>query len=298
MANELSRSKSLGARTMYAAMQALKDNGHQLPFVHILEEVKKRVHFNEWELERYESSGAVRWQTVMTFHSIGYVKAGYIVKKKGIWYLTPEGVEDIKLGDIGMMEKTKAAYRAWKLTRDENSESEEPFEQGDLEQSVSLYEIEQIEQKSIEGLKQYIDKKNAYEFQDLVAALLRAMGYFTPFIAPPGKDGGVDIQAYRDPLGTVTPRIKIQVKHKVAAAKVQEMRQLIGLLQRDGDVGIFVSTAGFTPDAVSTARSSHVHIELIDLDRFINLWQEFYQKLSDEDKQLLPLRILYFLDKT
>ena len=41
-------------------------------------------------------------------------------------------------------------------------------------------------------------KKNPYEFQDLVAALLRAMGYYTPFIAPKGKDGGVDIIAYRD----------------------------------------------------------------------------------------------------
>jgi len=123
------------------------------------------------------------------------------------------------------------------------------------------------------------------------------MGYFTPFVAPPGKDGGVDIQAYRDPLGTVSPRIKVQVKHKAAAASVQEMRQLIGLLQKDGDVGIFISTAGFTPDAVNGARSSHVHVELIDFDRFITLWQEFYQKLTDEDKSLLPLRIVYFIDQ-
>lgn len=31
--------------------------------------------------------------------------------------------------------------------------------------------------------------------------LPRAMDYYTPFIAPKGKDGGIDIIAYLDPLG-------------------------------------------------------------------------------------------------
>jgi restriction system protein len=67
------------------------------------------------------------------------------------------------------------------------------------------------------------------------------------------------------------------------------------LLQKDGDVGIFVSSNGFTSDAKTTARSSHVHVELIDFGRFISLWQEFYHKLTDEDKAKLPLRAVYFL---
>jgi len=151
-----------------------------------------------------------------------------------------------------------------------------------------------MEQLAIEGLKRQINLKNPYEFQDLVAALLRAMGYYTPFIAPHGKDGGVDIIAYRDPLGVVSPRIKVQVKHKDSSASVQEVRQLMGLLQKDGDAGIFVSSGGFTPDAKATARSSHVHVELIDLERFIALWQQFYGKLTDDDKSFLPLTAIYF----
>src|ERR1019366_5638666 len=50
-----------------------------------------------------------------------------------------------------------------------------------------------------------------------------------------------------------------------------------------------LSPAGFTPDARNEARRSHVHVELIDLDRFIGLWQDFYDKLKEEDKSLLPL---------
>lgn len=147
---------------------------------------------------------------------------------------------------------------------------------------------------AIEGLKKQIGFKNPYEFQELVAAVLRGMGYYTPFVAPQGKDGGVDVIAYRDPLGTVSPRIKVQAKHGGTSASVQQVRQLMGLLQKDGDVGMFVSSAGFTPDAKTTARGSHVHVELIDLDRFIALWQEFYPKLSDDDRALLPLVPIYF----
>lgn len=147
---------------------------------------------------------------------------------------------------------------------------------------------------AIEGLKKQIGLKNPYEFQELIAALLRGMGYYTPFVAPQGKDGGIDVIAYRDPLGTVSPRIKVQIKHRGHMASVQEVRQLMGLLQKDGDVGMFVSSGGFTPDAKTTARGSHVHVELIDLDRFIALWQEFYAKLADEDKAFLPLVPIYF----
>lgn len=52
---------------------------------------------------------------------------------------------------------------------------------------------------------------------------------------------------------------------------------------------------GFTSDAKIAARDSHIHVELIDLTRFIELWQDFYGKLDDEDKALLPLRPVYFL---
>ena len=163
------------------------------------------------------------------------------------------------------------------------------------EQGAKPPSYDDIEQRAIEGLQQYINAKNAYEFQDLVAALLRGMGYYTPFVAPKGKDGGVDVIAYRDPLGTQSPRIQVQIKHKEAGASVQEVRQLMGLLQKEGDVGMFVSTSGFSPDARAAARGSHIHVELVDLNRFISLWQEFYDKLKDEDKNLLPLHPIYFL---
>jgi restriction system protein len=138
--------------------------------------------------------------------------------------------------------------------------------------------------------------KNPYDFQDLVAALLRAMKYHTPFISPKGKDGGLDIIAYNDPLGATTPRLKIQVKHRPDSyIPVDDIRSLTGLLNKDGDIGLFVTSGSFSPEAQRSARESHRHIRLLDIDNFIELWQEFYDKLSDDDKNMLPLHSINFL---
>jgi restriction system protein len=295
--DKLSRSRELASKVIFAALQILNEKGGQAPGREVLSEVEKRVTLDDWAKATYEKSGYIRWQSILHFFSIDCIKAGYLVKKKGVWYLTPEGENSLKLGEVALLNAATAAYREWRSEIQPNDvvEDQDESDEGQQGQEATIHEIEQL---AIEGLKKQISHKNPYEFQELAAALLRGMGYYTPFVAPKGKDGGVDVIAYRDPLGTVTPRIKVQIKHREASATVQEIRQLMGLLQKDGDVGMFVSSGGFTPDAKTTARSSHVHVELVDQDRFITLWQEFYPKLADEDKALLPLMSIYFYAPT
>jgi restriction system protein len=287
---KLSPSRALAAKVIYAALSILRDQGKEMPGRDLVNKVEKAVDLDDWAMARYEKTGYVRWESILHFFSIDCVKAGYLVKKKGVWYLTPEGEEALKLGPEKLLDVAGAAYDKWR--------AEQPEPPDDLltqETPGQAVAYDEIEQRAIEGLENYINAKNPYEFQDLAAALLRGMGYYTPFVAPKGKDGGVDVIAYRDPLGTESPRIQVQIKHRESTAAVQEVRQLMGLLQKEGDVGIFISTGGFSSDARAAARGSHIHVELIDLNRFIGLWQEFYDKLTDADKSLLPLRPIYFL---
>jgi restriction system protein len=303
MSKPLSPSKQLAAKLIHAALRVLVQKGGEAAGRDVMDEIEKSVELDSWAKAVYEKSGYTRWKSILHFYTIDLIKAGYLIKKQGIWYVTPEGEAAIKLGEVGLITAATTAYKNWsnanpkitniKTVNVDVDDIDEEDQQGEQAQEATLQQMEQL---AIDGLRQQINSKNAYEMQDLAAALLRGMGYYTPFVAPKGKDGGIDVIAYKDPLGVVSPRIKIQIKHRESTATVQEIRELMGLLQKENDVGMFISTGGFTSDAKTTARTSHVHVELVGLDRFIGLWQEFYPKLNDEDKNRLRLRPIYFYD--
>lgn len=297
MKDKLSPSSTTGMKTTFAALSILQENGGEMAAADVYERISKRVQFDSWALETY-SSGAIRWRSMLSFYSIDLVKAGFLLKRKGVWVLTPEGEKALARGEQAFFKSATEGYRTWKAAKssDPTEVAQEVEGEGEIGSRADEMRLDEIEALALDGLKSHIEALGPYEFQDLAAALLRGMGYYTPFIAPRGKDGGMDIVAYRDPLGTLAPRIKIQIKHRLnTTASVPELRQLMGILQKDGDVGIFIFSGGFTSDAKSAARGANVHVELIDLERLISLWREFYHKLTDEDKNRLPLLPIYFV---
>jgi len=295
----LARSNQTALRTVITALKILKDAGGTLPGREVMTKMKETLTFSDWEKETYEKTGYVRWESIFYFYSINVTKAGYLLKNKRIWYLTEEGEKALKMAPLEFYNSVNTAYKKWESenkAKVEVKEDEEAVEEFTNEGQLQRATIEQLEIQAIEGIKEYINQKNAYEFQDLVAALLRAMKYYTPFIAPKGRDGGIDVVAYHDPLGASEPRIKIQVKHRPdSAVPVNDIRSLVGLLNKTGDIGLFVTSGRFTPDAERFARDSHIHVRLIDVDSFIQLWQQFYDALTDEEKNWLPLHKIHFL---
>ncbi len=290
MARRPSKSKEVAQKTVYAAMKILKENGGEMTGSEVIDKVRETVEFSDWEKERYEKTGYIRWESILHFYTIDCAKAGFLRKSKGVWYLTDEGEKAIDLGPEKLLEKAQQAYKKWKARQDKEKDVEGADNQS---QQANL---DKYEEEAIAGIRNHLASKNPYEFQDMVAALLRAMGYYTPHVASRGKDGGIDIIAYGDPLGTREPRIKVQVKHRPdASIAVDDIRQLLGLLSRSGDVGLFVTSGRYTSEAEKSARESHKHIELINFQRFITLWQEHYNKFDDETKNMLPLQAIYFL---
>ena len=293
MKNEYSKSHITAAKCMHAALSILKKNGGEMPSHQLMNEVEKSIELTPWDLE-VTSHGGIRWQNIYHFSSVDYVKAGYIIKKNGSWYITPEGEKALAMPPEEMHTIAHTAYRQWKHTRPIPTKAEDEDEEFN-EEKETILNLEELEERALSGIREYIRKKNPYEFQDLVAALLRAMDYHTPFVAPRGKDGGVDVIAYVDPLGAKTPRIKVQVKHYPDnPIGVKEIRSLVGIL-RDGDIGLFVTSGSFSPSAKQEAITSKEYVKLIDGDEFITLWQQYYAKMTDDDKNLLPLQRIAFL---
>ena len=107
-----------------------------------------------------------------------------------------------------------------------------------------------------------------------------------------------DIVAFTDPLGASGPRIKVQVKRRQDTLRVHEVRAFMAV-PGTNDVGIFVTTGRFTPDAMEEVRGQEVRrLQLIDGDAFIDLWIEHYGAVPEPAKQLLPLKPIYYIAST
>ena len=128
--------------------------------------------------------------------------------------------------------------------------------------------------------------------QEMVAGVLRAMGYKTR-VASPGPDRGVDIIASPDGLGLEQPRIRVEVKHRGGAIGAQQLRSFIGGLTQS-DRGLYVSTGGFTREARYEAERSNVPVTLIDIDELAELLISNYDNVDSETKALIPLVKLYW----
>jgi len=294
----LSPSRQTAVKVIYEAFKILKSAGGSMPGKEVVNKVRESVELSEWEKEIYEKTGYVRWESILHFFTIDTMKAGYLRKNKGVWYLTDEGEKAMNNGPVKLLETASQLYKHWaEDNKQKKTKGEEEPTELELDKSQTIKaSIDSLREEAKAGIKEFIRIKNPYEFQDMVAALLRAMNYHTPFVSPKGKDGGLDIIAYNDPLGATAPRLKVQVKHKPdTSIPVDDIRSLTGLLNKDGDIGLFVTSGTFTSEAERSARESHRHIRLLDIDTFIDLWQEFYYKMTDDDKNMLPLQPIYFL---
>ena len=146
--------------------------------------------------------GVRRFERIVRFATIGPVKAGWLIKSKGRWSATEEGRKAYeRIQDPEKFEKeSRRLYNQWAASRpdttaevaDEGPDARKRF-RGSGRGAWSEIET-------------YMQNMPPYDFQNLVAALLRAMGYHVSWIAPPGPDKGMDILAHTDPLGTSVPR--------------------------------------------------------------------------------------------
>jgi len=271
----------------------LLEHPEGLPAKDVLAQLEKSIELTEFEKSDYPNHpGVKRFDKIVRFATIGPVKAGWLVKSKGKWILTDEG----KTAYNGYKDPEQFArraselYRVWKAGQPDSLE-----EGGEAPAESAATTLEEAEELAWSEIEKYLKNMNPYDLQNLVAALLKAMGYYVSWVSPPGPDKGIDILAHTDPLGTTNPRIKVQVKRHENAVAVEGLRSFMALLG-DQDVGIFVSTGGFTSAAEQEARTQEKRkITLLDLEKLFDLWALHYSKLTETDKRLLPLKPVHYI---
>ena len=130
---------------------------------------------------------------------------------------------------------------------------------------------------------------DGHEFEGLVAALLKAMGF--RIVRPPERaaDGGIDIIAAPDVFGFEQPRIIVQVKHRRSRVGLDDVQRLKGTL-RAGEKGLFVSTGGF---ASGVEKQAGPDITLLDGQKIVEYFIDYYENISSEYKAKVPLKRVY-----
>lgn len=265
-----------------------------LPAKDVLARLREEVPPTPFEASDYPNRpGVPRYEKIVRFSTIPFVKAGWLAKSKGQWSLTDEGLAAygrLSTKPETFMREAVAHYRAWKRDRpDEPDEIE-------TEQVSVASGLEEAEEAAFAEIKAHVDRMAPYDFQNLVAALLVAMGYHVHWVAPPGPDKGIDIIAGSDQLGIEDPRIKVQVKHRGGSTTdVGDLRAFMAVLG-SRDVGIYVATGGFTRDALTEARTHETRkLTVIDLERLLDLWIANYDRVDESSRRLLPLKPVHYL---
>ena len=304
------RKENVGAnwrnRLVCAALHFLQESGGS---AHVSDVVAHLERHHKSDIPAQEKEGSLEWRLGMQLDAVRFVTAGFLRRSKGVWSITPLGVKELARGNDSITRKAYDAYAEYmrqkkesKVKREEASagakraKKDESPEGEDEGESPSLEDFYAF---SVNSITRHIENMDAFMFQNLVAALFSGMGYYVREVSQQNTaDGGIDVIAYQggDLLGAKTPRVRAQVKRQEGKTGRPDLQKLIGAMT-PGDVGVFVSTGGFSSSGRDYAKQHQSQMELIDMPRFIELWISNYGALSDEDKSLLPLQPVFFLDE-
>jgi restriction system protein len=274
-------------------LEILKENPEGLHWKEIFAELDIRIPANEFENSAYESNGQRRRPYIVRFSTIALVKAGWLLKDKGYWKITDEGIKALIQYPTSdeIQNQSGRLYNEWRSEQPDEESAQ--IQDREIEMVAS---IEEAEDNALSIITQYLASMDPYQFQDLVGALLEGMGYHVSWIAPPGKDGGMDIIAFQDQLGATGRRIKVQVKRRADKAGAESLRSFLGVLS-DDDIGLYICTGGFSADAERTAREQEKkRLTLLDAKTLFSLWVQYYEKLPQASRALMPLRPIFHLD--
>lgn len=123
-----------------------------------------------------------------------------------------------------------------------------------------------------------INKMNGGQFEDFISFLFKEMGYKVQQ-TPKSRDGGKDLI-----LKTQKGKVYVEIKRYASKNLVSSplVLKLIGSAVSDGvNNCIFLTTSGYTNDAIDLAENSKVNVNLIDINGVIDMI-----KMCNSDKVL------------
>lgn len=228
-------------------------------------------HHPEWAEQGMDLARKVSWQSQeLPRDSLGSSTKNSLGSTLTLFEVPPSGAIDVQAAMKG-----------------------KPSPAADVEvEEVIADPLADIESQALERMKDRVNELDWDDMQQLVAGILRAMGYKTQ-VSPPGADRGKDIVASPDGFGFEHPRIVVEVKHRKGQMGSPEIRSFLGGRHKD-DRGLYVSTGGFTKDAQYEADRASIPLAMWTLDHVVRALIEHYDATDAETKRIVPLKRMYW----
>jgi restriction system protein len=262
--------------------ELLWDKPDGLPAKDVFALIPDLTKLTEYELGFAPSTNTPRYERIIRLATIPLVKVGWLVKNnRGRWHVTEEGRQACR-----KFTNVQELYREALQLNEDHRQIIPDF----------VITVETAEEKAWEQIQKYLQEKNLPDIRTMIAALLQALEYYIAWVAPAEKNRGhIDIIARADPIGAKGSRILVQIKHKGQVLTVEGLKAFLSVLGQN-DYGLLVSTSGFTEDAKAVLQTQAFQkVTALDLETFFDLWIDHYDKLSQDARNLIPLRLIYFL---
>lgn len=169
-------------------------------------------------------------------------------------------------------------FRNAKKEKDEHDEEEIENGSSQTPQELLEYGYQKIQKDLSQELLEFVKQSSPYFFEKLVVELLLAMGYggsrkdAGQAIGQSG-DGGIDGIIKEDKLGLDV--IYLQAKRWENIVGSKEIRNFVGsLVGQKANKGVFITTSGFTKDALEYVKTITHKVILIDSEMLTQLMIE------------------------
>jgi restriction system protein len=157
---------------LQGVFEILKDQPDGLPAREVLARLERVVPPTDFEASTYPNRpGIRRYEKIVRFASINTVKAGWLLKDRGQWSVSEDGVQALEQhrDPERFFRAARDLYRVWKAEQPPEEEGV-AVEEDSLSAATTLEEAEEAAWSEIET---HLAEMNPYDFQKLVAGLLK-----------------------------------------------------------------------------------------------------------------------------
>lgn len=264
--------------------EILWDKPYGLTAVEVISLIPKVMQLTEYELEYSRKSSTPRYEKIVRITTIPLAYTGWLLKNdKGRWYITEAGYQACKQF-TNVQEFYQEAIRLYNKHKRLAPES--------------IMALEMAQESAWIQIEKHLLHLKKTELQMMAGELLRAMGYFPSWMAPPEKQRGqINLIAYTDPIGAKGQRILTQIIQKGQSVTLEGVNGFLSILGPN-DFGMIISMSGFTTQAIQELGTDNFErVTALDANSFFELWKKYYAELSQEIRSLLPLKVVHFLSQ-